>query len=58
MIYTIQKRHEFGGGTMTITREQADKILEILYRIAAEQRGLELVSLKITHKDDFEGKPT
>ncbi len=43
---------------MTITREQADKILEILYRIAAEQHGLELVSLKITHKDDFEEKPT
>ena len=42
---------------MTITREQSDKILEILYRIAAEQHGLELVSLKITHKDDLEGKP-
>ncbi len=42
---------------MKITREQADKIIEILYRIAAEQRGLELVSLKITHKDDLEGKP-
>ena len=43
---------------MKITREQADKIIEILYRIAAEQRGLELVSLKITHKDDLEGKLT
>ena len=42
---------------MKSTREQADKIIEILYRIAAEQRGLELVSLKITHKDDLEGKP-
>ena len=42
---------------MKITREQADKIIEILYRIAAEQRGLELVSQKITHKDDLEGKP-
>lgn len=42
---------------MKITREQADKIIEILYRIAAEQRGLELVSLKITRKDDLEGKP-
>ena len=42
---------------MKITREQSDKILEILYRIAAEQRGLELVSLKITREDDLEGKP-
>lgn len=39
---------------MTITREQADKIIEILYRIAAEQHGLELVSLKITHDETIE----
>ena len=37
---------------MTLTREQAGRILEVLYRIWAEQNGLEIVNLKITRKGD------
>ena len=41
---------------MTLTREQASRILEVLYRIWAEQNGMEIVNLKITRKGDEKGE--